>query len=95
MFKTVLMASLIALGLSGAAMARGHGTRHGSAESELPGTDYGFDQTVTGSIYSPYATKGVPSAGPTDPFDMGPCTSNIPGPDGNAVPYVNDHYCGK
>jgi hypothetical protein len=94
MIKTVLAAFLV-LGLSGAAVARDAHRHHGSGDDQFPGTDPGFDQTVTGSIDQPYITRIVPSNGPYDPYDMGPCASNIPDPYGNGFSGQSDHYCGK
>ncbi len=96
MFRTILAASVLALRLSGAAMARGghsegHG-RHGDG-----GHDNGEvlrpDQTVTGSIFGPRDEGAAPSYNPVRPYQTVPCASDAFQQNGS--PNVNDHYCGK
>lgn len=95
MFKTILAASAITIGLATSAMAQyATGTDAQNAPSSgTYGTDSSMmiDRNTTGSIYGTQSATGMPQqAGP-----MGPCASDTAGPDASAQPGPNDHYCGK
>ncbi|MGP2491333.1 hypothetical protein ACTDI4_06865 [Mesorhizobium sp. PUT5] len=96
MFRTIAIASILALGLSGAAMAqhggRSEGHGHHGHHARDNGEVFAPDQTITGSIFAPDEEY----TGPARPTPLGPCAyEQHMGQGAYQAPTVNDHYCGK
>ncbi|WP_214471867.1 hypothetical protein [Mesorhizobium sp. dw_380] len=94
MYKKVLAASVLTVGLATSAMAQSsdgtYSNRHhwwlfGNNEETT------VDPNTTGSINADRSglNTSVNTGG------IGPCAHNTPGPDANAGLNVNDKYCGK
>lgn len=92
MYRKLLAASVLTIGLATSAMAQSldgnhqdwlhHNWLFGNVDSSS------VDTTTTGSING--ASSGLNTLGAA-----GPCASNTAGPDANAQGNVNDQYCGK
>ena len=95
MYRKLLAASVLTIGLATSAMAQSSDGNHqdwlhhnwlfGNEDSSS------VDTTTTGSINGD--SSGLNTLGSTGA--IGPCASNTAGPDANAQGNVNDQYCGK
>lgn len=94
MYRRLLAASLLTIGLATSAMAQ---SSDGTYSNRNNWWIFGNQDETT---VDPYATgsinaygSGLSTQGHTG--GMGPCAHNTPGPDANAQGNVNDQYCGK
>ncbi|BAV45023.1 hypothetical protein MesoLj113a_48890 [Mesorhizobium sp. 113-1-2] len=94
MYRKLLAASVLTIGLATSAMAQSSDGTYSNHQDWLHHNwlwgnedSSGVDQNTTGSI------KGDTVGGPGGP--AGPCAYNSAGPDANHQGNVNDQYCGK
>ena len=95
MYRKILAASVLTIGLATSAMAQSSESNHrdwlhnnwlfGNEDSSS------VDTTTTGSINGDHS--GLNTLGNTGA--AGPCAYNTAGPDANAQGNVTDQYCGK
>lgn len=94
MYRRLLAASLLTIGLATSALAQSSDRTYSNHNSWWifgNRNETTVDPYATGSINgygSGLSTQGHTGA-------MGPCAHNTPGPDANAQGNVNDQYCGK
>ncbi|AZO24416.1 MAG: hypothetical protein E5W38_15430 [Mesorhizobium sp.] len=108
MFRTILAASALTIGLATAAMAQSAGhmgsgnandtTGIGSGQTVIPNPDNNIDTGTTGSIYGgPAYDDGMNSNADRNcapgPQGAQPDASNLSS--GTTAPTVNDNHCGK
>ncbi|ESY83011.1 hypothetical protein NKI77_11890 [Mesorhizobium opportunistum] len=95
MYKKLLAASVLTIGLATSAMAQSSDGTYSNEQDWLHHNwlwgnedSSSVDRTTTGSINAD--GSGLNTYGNT-----GPCAFNTPGPDANAQGNINDQYCGK
>ena len=98
MYRKLLAASVLTIGLATSAMAQSSGDTYSNHQDWLHHNwlwgnedSSGVDQNTTGSINGD--RSGLDSLGNSGP--AGPCAYGTAGPDANAQGNVNDQYCGK